>query len=153
MESALSNSDVSVIWCPPLTVEAVDDVRAVPSTLESGTYGVVNFTDGLVSFTALLLPAAYRSVQKGDRLRLTRHRVQWTNHERHWFVSELEAAGPAPPRAPGAPPRAPPRALPRALPGMPVNLVTVAVARAVPEEEERPMKRAKVAAHPFLLGR
>jgi hypothetical protein len=144
MEAVLSNADVSVIWCAPLEVQAVDDARAWPATLASGTYGCVTLTDGVVSFAALLLPEAYRPVQQGERLRLTRHRVQWTNNERHWFVSALEAAGPVAPVPAGL------RALPRVAPGTTVNVVTLPTPGAAPAAA-RPTKRAKKAAHPFIL--
>lgn len=156
MEFALSNPDTDAIWCEPLQVQAVRDARRWSSTLESGAYQQVEFTDGSVTFPALLLPGscddATPPLRAGQRVHLTKHRVQWTNNERHWFVYALavvtegdeEEAAPVPKDL---------RALPSVGPGFTVQPLRMATPAPADTPTSRASKRAKVtaAAHPFIL--
>ena len=84
MEAALTNADVSVIWSAPLEASVV----SVDQT--AGTYSLVTLTDGSVQATALLLQGTVRA---GRRLALRKHRVQWINETRYWFIAEWAEVG------------------------------------------------------------
>lgn len=87
MEATLGNDDVRSIWSEQLSVA----VQSVDRT--AGTYQLVTLTDGAVHATALLIGDS--TVAAGRQLLLTRHRVQWINGTRYWFVTAWTETGAA----------------------------------------------------------
>ena len=85
MEAVLTNADVRVIWSTPLEVSVVSVDQA------EGEYCLATLSDGEVQAAALL----QGTVPEGRRLSLTKHRVQWINERRYWFVTEWADVGPA----------------------------------------------------------
>lgn len=139
MELLLGNDDVRSIWSKPLTVA----VKSVDQAVRD--YRRVTLTDGTVHATALL----QGDVPTGRQLALAKHRVQWINGTRYWFVTAWTDAGPAPPPNPtrllGA--EAPPPAPVAEHPFVMRNVA--ARKRAGPTRPAPPAKRA--CEHPFVL--
>ena len=101
MDALLNNADVDQIWCEPLECTLVRDAEVHRDTLEPSKkpYAVLTLTDGTHVAPALAFPAARLARgATGQRVRAAKHRVQWTNGRRQWFIFEgsLGAAGPPP---------------------------------------------------------
>ena len=103
LESTLQDADVANIWAPEAEYTLVALPRAIPCALEpSGKpYALLTLTDGVHKADALAFPKSNlaQAVVPGQRVRLLRHRVQWTNGRRQWFIFEgsLLGTGEAPP--------------------------------------------------------
>ena len=124
MDALLNNADVDQIWCECMDLTLVDDARPHRDILEPSKqpYAVLTLTDGTHVDEALAFPAAnLAGGVAGQRVRARKHRVQWTNGKRQWFIFEgsLGEVGRAPaaralrpaPRPAAVPPRgaAPPK--------------------------------------------
>ena len=91
LESTLQDADVANIWAPEAEYALVAPPRAVPCALEpSGKpYALLTLTDGKHKAEALAFPKSNLArAAPGQRVRLLRHRVQWTNGRRQWFIFE-----------------------------------------------------------------
>ena len=91
MDALLNNADVDQIWCECMDLTLVDDARPHRDILEPSKqpYAVLTLTDGTHVDEALAFPAAnLAGGVAGQRVRARKHRVQWTNGKRQWFIFE-----------------------------------------------------------------
>ena len=107
MDALLNNADVDQIWCECMDLTLVDDARPHRDILEPSKqpYAVLTLTDGTHVDEALAFPAAnLAGGVAGQRVRARKHRVQWTNGKRQWFIFRiLQGRAPAARSAGAAP--------------------------------------------------
>ena len=145
MDALLNNADVDQIWCEPLEFILVHDATAHRDTLEPSKqpYAVLTLTDGTHVAPALAFPAAgLAGGVAGQRVRATKHRVQWTNGARQWFIFEGSLGGVG-----TIPDTSTLRPAPRP--------AAVPVAKTAPPPRKKPRRRPPPGpgpSHPFLLS-